>query len=87
MVDTTTHEEKKKKKGRGGLESNINKRLGRIRARRRGGGRGEGGSGENFLATNEEVLSPVHRPGAFNEKSGRKDGDRCRIVKKEPSRV
>lgn len=42
MVDTTTHEEKKKKKGRGGLESNINKRLGRIRARRKGGGgRGE----------------------------------------------
>lgn len=45
MVDTTTHEEKKKKKGRGGLESNINKRLGRIRARRKGGG-GEGGRGE-----------------------------------------
>lgn len=45
MVDTTTHEEKKKKKnGRGGLESNINKRLGRIRARRRGGR--EGGRGE-----------------------------------------
>lgn len=41
MVDTTTHEEKKKK-GRGGLESNINKRLGRIRARRRGGGGGRG---------------------------------------------
>lgn len=40
-------------RGKQGVESNINKRLGRRRARGRNGGRKR----ENFLATNEEVLS------------------------------